>query len=111
MRLLLLTTILLSQSAVQMRFLIQTLHHKELSGENRAEESSENVETVVEEKGFDYSDDEDDEEEDQRNNEPDKDETVKEAGADYTDDDDEEEKDHTDNEPDKDVVSITKNTW
>ena len=80
----------------------------ELSGENRAEESSENVETVVEEKGVDYSDDEDDEEEDQRNNELVKDETMEEAGADYTDDDKEEGKDNNDNEPDKDVVSITK---
>ena len=109
MRLLLLTTIFLSQSAIQMRFIIETLHHKDLSGENGTEESSENAETVVEEEGVDYADDEYDEEEDQRNNDPGNDKTVEEAGADYTDNDEDEEKDQKGNEPDKDVVSITKN--
>ena len=109
MRLLLLTTILLSQSVIQMRFIIETLHHKDLSEENGAKESSENAETVVEEEGVDYADDEYDEEEDQRNNDPGNDKTVEEAGADYTDNDEDEEKDQKGNEPDKDGVSITKN--
>ena len=100
--LLLLSTIFLPSSS---RFLIETLHHKELSKENGANNYPGNVETVVEEEGVDYADDannEDNEEKDQRGNEPDKYEQVEEAVADYTDNEDKEEKDQIDDEPDKD---------